>query len=314
MKVFVSGGCGQVGSHVAELHLARGDEVLAIDNFDTGRRIHLPEVHEMLSVVEGSIADKVLIDGLMGDFKPDVIVHTAASYKDPENWYQDMLTNGVGGVNLIKAAKANKVGRFIYFQTALTYGLKPGVGPIPLDHPKNPGSSSYAISKTTTEDFLELSGIDYVTFRLANVVGPRNVSGPLPLFYQRLKSGKQCFVTQARRDFVFVRDLAATVIKAADGKGRGPYHFSSGADIPIIELYDAIVRALKLNAYPEPERRPLAPGDAASILLDPAKTFADFGDVPFTPLDEIVSAAVAYYDTYGVEGGYTHLKHTEPAN
>lgn len=311
MNVFVTGGCGQIGSHVAEIHLARGDKVVAIDNFDTGRRIHLPEKHDKLTFVEGTIADKPLIDQLIGDLKPDVIVHTAASYKDPDNWFQDMLTNGVGGVNLIKAAKANAVGRFIYFQTALTYGVKPLKNPIPLDHPKNPANSSYAISKTTTEDFLEISGLDFVTFRLANVVGPRNVSGPLPLFYQRLKSGRQCFVTDARRDFVFVRDLAATVVKAVDGSGHGPYHFSSGSDIPIIDLYDAIVKALKLNDYPEPERRPLGPDDAASILLDPAKTFADFGTISFTPLDDVVAAAVSYYDTYGVHGGYTHLKHEE---
>ena len=106
MKVFITGGAGQIGSHVAELHLARRDQVLAIDNFDTGRRIHLPEEHDGLTFVEGTISDKALVDSLVGDFKPDVIVHTAASYKDPENWYADMLTNGAGGVNLIKAAKA----------------------------------------------------------------------------------------------------------------------------------------------------------------------------------------------------------------
>jgi UDP-glucose 4-epimerase len=311
MKVFISGGAGQIGSHVAELHLARGDQVLAIDNFDTGRRIHLPEDAKGLTFVEGTISDQALIDQLVGDFKPDVIVHTAASYKDPENWYSDMLTNGVGGVNLIKAAKANDVGRFVYFQTALTYGLKPLQNPIPLDHPKNPANSSYAISKTTTEDYLEISGLDYVTFRLANVIGPRNVSGPLPIFYERLKAAKPCFVTEARRDFVFVKDLARTVVKAADGTGHGPYHFSSGSDVAIIELYDAIVEALKLNDYPEPERRPLGPDDAASILLDPSKTVADFGEIEFTPLKETVAAAVAYYDTYGVHGGYTHLKHSE---
>ena len=48
---------------------------------------------------------------------------------------------------------------------------------------------SYAISKTAAEDYLEISGLDYVTFRLANVVGPRNVSGPLPIFFQRLMDG-----------------------------------------------------------------------------------------------------------------------------
>ena len=73
----------------------------------------------------------------------------------------------------------------------------------------------------------------------------------------------------------------------------------------------AIVEALKLNDYPEPERRPLGPDDAASILLDPSKTIADFGEIEFAPLKETVAAAVAYYETYGVQGGYTHLKHSE---
>ena len=311
MQAFITGGCGQVGSHVAEMLLARGDHVIALDNLETGRRIHLPEHHDRLTYVEGSIADKALVEQLVGDHKPDVIVHTAASYKNPDDWHSDMLTNGVGGVNLIQAAKAHKVSRFVYFQTALTYGLKPLENPITLAHPKYPGNSSYSISKTTTEDFLELSGIDYVTFRLANVVGPRNVSGPLPIFYERLKQGKRCFVTPARRDFVFVKDLARTVVTAADGKGRGPYHFSSGSDVAIIELYDAVVAALKLNTYPEPERRPLGADDAPSILLDPSKTFADFGQITFTPLKETVEAAVAYYDTFGVTGGYTHLKHED---
>jgi len=294
---------------MAELHLARGDDVMVVDNFETGRRIHLPDVHEQLTVAEGSIADRELIDRLVGRFKPDVLIHTAASYKDPDNWYGDMLTNGVGGVNLIRAAEANKVGRFIYFQTALTYGTNPREHPITLAHPKDPGNSSYAISKTVTEDYLALSRLDYVTFRLANVIGPRNVSGPLPIFFDRLKQGKRCFVTAARRDFVFVKDLARTVLKAADGVGRGIYHFSSGSDVAIVELYDAVVKALKLNAYPEPERRPLARNEAPSILLDPSRTFADFGRMEFTPLEQTVREAVAYYEAYGVQGGYTHLQH-----
>ena len=96
MKVLISGACGQVGSHVAEMLLARGDEVLGIDNFATGRREHLPE-QPRLKVVTGSIADRELVDRLFAEFKPDVVVHTAASYKDPEDWYNDTLTNCVGG-------------------------------------------------------------------------------------------------------------------------------------------------------------------------------------------------------------------------
>ena len=148
-----------------------------------------------------------------------------------------------------------------------------------------------------------------MTFRLANVVGPRNVSGPLPIFFQRLSEGKRCFVTKARRDFVFVKDLARTVLKAADGTGHGAYHFSSGKDVAIQDLYDAVVAAMELREYPAPEVRELGPDDAPSILLDPSRTLKDFGRVEFTSLGDTVAAAVEYYRQFGVHGGYTHLKH-----
>ena len=310
MKLLISGVYGQVGSHVAEMLLERGDEVLGIDNLATGRREHLVD-NPRLKVVIGSIADRELVDRLFEEFKPDVVVHTAASYKDPEDWYNDTLTNCVGGANLIQATKREKVGRFIYFQTALCYGVKPMQQPIRLDHPKFPANSSYAISKTAAEDYLEISGVDYVTFRLANVVGPRNVSGPLPIFFQRLSEKKRCFVTKARRDFVFVKDLARTVLRAADGTGHGAYHFSSGKDVAIQDLYDAVVAAMELREYPVPEVRELGPDDAPSILLDPSRTFQDFGKVEFTGLGDTVAAAVEYYRQFGVQGGYTHLKHGE---
>jgi hypothetical protein len=67
---------------------------------------------------------------------------------------------------------------------------------------------------------------------------------------------------------------------------------------------------MQLNEYPEPEIRPLGSDEAPTILLDPSHTFADFGEVSFTPLDEIVGRTVAYYREYGVEGGYTHLRST----
>lgn len=307
MKVLVSGGCGQVGSHVAELLLERGDQVLAIDNLATGRREHLKD-HKNLTVVIDTIADKGLVDRLVSEFKPDVIVHTAASYKDPNDWYNDTLTNCVGGSNLIHAAKEFGVKRFIYFQTALCYGVKPLQQPIRLDHPKFPANSSYAITKTANEDFLEISGLDFVTFRLANVVGPRNVSGPLPIFFQRLKDGKKCFVTKARRDFVYVMDLARNVVKACDGVGKGTYHFSSGTDVAIKELYDAVVEAMGIQPYPEPEIKDLGPDDAPSILLDPSRTFSDFGKIEFTPLKQTVKAAIDYFKEHGTLGEYTHLK------
>jgi UDP-glucose 4-epimerase len=307
MKVFVTGGLGQIGSHVVEMLLERGDQVMVIDNLATGRREHLAD-HPNLKVVIDTIADKGLVERLIGDFKPDAIVHTAASYKDPDDWHNDTLTNCVGGSNVIMAAKKFGVGRFVYFQTSLCYGLRPQQQPIRLDHPKFPASSSYAISKTANEDYLEISGLDFVTFRLANVIGPRNVAGPLPIFYQRLKDGKQCFVTKSRRDFVFVKDLARVVLRACDGTGHGTYHFSSGTDVAIQELYDAVVEAMDLPVKPKADVRELGPDDVFSILLDPARTFADFGQIEFTPLKQTVAEAVRYYRQHGTLGEYTHLR------
>ena len=112
MKVLITGGCGQIGSHVAELLLERGDSVVVIDNLATGRREHLKE-HPNLKVIIDTIADKQLVDETVKEFQPDVIVHTAASYKDPDDWYNDTLTNCVGGSNMVHAAKEFGVKRFI---------------------------------------------------------------------------------------------------------------------------------------------------------------------------------------------------------
>lgn len=307
MKVFVTGGLGQIGSHVVEILLKRGDEVVVVDNLATGRIEHLAK-HPKLKVVIDTIANKPLMEQLIGDFRPDALVHAACSYKDPDDWYNDTLTNCVGGALMVDLAKKCGVERFIYYQTALCYGLKPQEQPITLNHPRNPAGSSYAISKTANEHYIELSGIDYVTFRLANVVGPRNVAGPLPIFYQRLKDGKKCFVTKSRRDFVFVKDLAEVTVRACDGVGHGAYHFSSGTDVAIEELYDEVVEAMGLPDKPQADIKELGPDDVFSILLDPSRTFQDFGQIEFTPLQTTVTEGIKYYQQFGTLGEYTHLR------
>lgn len=306
MKVFVTGGLGQIGSHVVEMLLARGDEVVVVDNLATGRREHLAD-HPNLKVVIDSIANKPLMEGLFEDFKPDALVHAACSYKDPDDWYNDTLTNCVGGSLMVDLSKRHDVKRFVYYQTALCYGLKPQEQPITLNHPRNPAGSSYAISKTANEYYIELSGIDFVTFRLANVIGPRNVAGPLPIFYQRLRDGKKCFVTESRRDFVFVKDLAEVTVKACDGVGHGAYHFSSGTDVAIQALYDAVVDAMDLPDRPQADVHPLGPDDVFSILLDSSRTYQDFGNIDFTPLKTTVAEGIKYYQEHGTLGEYTHL-------
>ena len=307
MKVLVTGGAGQIGSTVIDLLLERGDAVLAVDNFATGRRDNL-RPHVNLILVEGSIADPALVDRLMAELRPDAVLHAAASYKDPDDWATDALVNTVGTAIVARACKAHRVARLVYLQTALCYGTRPLQQPIRLDHPLSPAGSSYAISKTAGEQYIELSGTDWVTFRLANVIGPRNVSGPLPIFYERLSRRARCFVTPARRDFCYAGDLAPILVRALAGEGSGTYHFSSGRDVAVRELHDAVVAALQLNDLPEPELRPLGPDEAPSILLDPTRLLAEFGDVAFTPLETVVRLSVERWSRDGVVGGFTHLR------
>ena len=104
MKVLITGGAGFIGSHLADRLVARGDEVLVIDNYATGRRDNLAS-HRLLTVVEGTIVDTRLVDKAFEEFQPDMVVHAAASYKDPDNWTEDALTNVVGTANVIQASK-----------------------------------------------------------------------------------------------------------------------------------------------------------------------------------------------------------------
>jgi UDP-glucose 4-epimerase len=311
-NVLITGGAGFIGSHLTDRLLERGDDVLVIDNFATSRRDTLSP-HDNLTLVEDTIADEDLVQRVFSEFGPEIVVHAAASYKDPDAWTEDSRTNAVGTANVVRASEAAGVSRFVYFQTALCYGLHPQEQPITLSHPLDPQDSSYAISKTAGEWYVRLSSLDWVSFRLANVYGPRNLSGPLPTFFQRLSSGKPVFVMDTRRDFVFVEDLVEAAMKAVDGGGEsGVYHISSGSDVSIKELFDATIAAMGIELEDEVEVRPRNPDDAPSILLDPSKTERDFGWVARTPLVDGVATAVDYYTVYGVEETFTHLKVDAP--
>ena len=314
MKVLITGGGGFIGSHLADRLLADGHEVLAIDTFSTGRRKNLSETEdgdrEGLTLVEGSIADREGLGKTFGDFRPDAIAHAAASYKDPDAWAEDARTNALGTANVVEAARDADVGRIVYFQTALCYGTQPLEQPITLEHPIRP-DSSYAISKTAGEQYIELSGIPFVSLRLANIYGPRNLSGPPPTFFQRLSEGKPCFVVDSRRDFIFIDDLIEVVLAGLDGTGQGHYHVSTGSDYSIKEMFDAVVEAMGVELDEEVEVRPRPEEDAPSILLDPSRTESDFGWKAKVPLKEGIAQAVEWYREHPVGETYTHLKAEE---
>lgn len=307
MRILVTGGAGFIGSHLCERLAAAGHELLAIDTFATSRRDTAAELAGRAEVVEATIADRAAVEQAFAHGRPELVVHCAASYRDPDDWEEDVRTNALGTANVVRASLEAGVRRLVYFQTALCYGNSPHEQPITLDHPLEP-ESSYAITKTAGERYISLSGLDFISLRLANVYGPRNLSGPVPTFYKRLSAGQKCFVMDTRRDFLFVEDLLAVALRAIEGEGRsGAYHVSSGSDCSILELYQAVAGAMGLD---EPaEQRERGPDDAPTILLDPSATEAEFpGWRAGTPLAEGVRRTIDWYSEHGVEETYTHLR------
>lgn len=237
-------------------------------------------------------------------FHPDVVVHAAASYKDPTAYEEDARVNVMGACAVLKAFP--RVERIIYFQTSLCYGLTVPRVPLPENWPLEP-HGSYAVTKTCAEQLLLQNGRT-LSFRLANMYGPRNLSGPLPAFAKRIAAGEECvIVADSRRDFIYIRDAVDLFVRAIDGEGSpGIYHVSTGRDFPIQTIFE--LAAIAYGEVAPPYRRvPRAEDDAPTILLDPTHTKRTFAWEPETRLDEGVALACQWYQANGVAHAHTHL-------
>lgn len=311
MRVLITGGAGFIGSNLADCLLKRGDEVFIIDDLSTGRK---GNVNENAVFCEGSIENGALVEDFFQKARPHVVVHAAASYKDQSAWQKDISVNVLGTANVTKSSIEHNVKRMIYFQTSLCYGHHPIEQPITLDHPIQP-DNSYSISKTAAEQYIEMSGLDFISMRLANVYGPRNLSGPVPTFFHRLDNKQECFISDARRDFIFIDDLVEIVTMAIDGKGeKGHYHIGTGYDDSIETIFNHVANSMDLD-FGQTEKPSQMFGrfwdDVKTILIDPSKTLEVFGKIPDTPLEVGIPAAIDWYYKNGVVETYTHLSADE---
>jgi UDP-glucose 4-epimerase len=307
MRILITGGAGCLGSNLTERYLDASHDVLVIDNFATGHRQSLPDGHGRLTLVTGSIVDQELLDKAFADFKPTHVIHSAASYKNPNDWVEDARTNVEGTIRLVKAAEAAKVTRFVNFHTALGYG-RPDRLPIPVDAPARP-FTSYGISKQAGESYLTMSRLSYVSLRLANVTGPRLAIGPIPTFYTRLKAGKPCFCSKTVRDFIDMDDFFTVMdIVMRELAPVGAFNVSTGTGHSIREIFDIVVDHLKIELQePVPEIEPAA-DDTAAVVLDPAHTIATFGWRPRYNFEQTIRRMLAWYDRHGVTAIYSHLR------
>jgi len=305
MRILITGGAGCLGSNLIEHWFPQGHEILVIDNFATGKREVVPAVPG-LEVIEGTIADAGLVERAFVNFKPEVVIHAAASYKEPDNWVEDTTTNVLGSINVAKSSKTHNVSRLVNFQTALCYG-RPNVLPIPNTHPTAP-FTSYGISKTAGEQFMMLSGVPTISLRIANVTGPRLAIGPIPTFYKRLKAGQDCFCSDTLRDFIDMSDFLSFMdLAIKENAPTGLFNVSTGAAHSIKEIFDIVSRYLSLPLTDVPITA-CGDDDVPVVSLDPAETFNVFGWYAKVSFEETIRRQLDWYEKYGITDVFSHLK------
>ncbi|HEV8601912.1 MAG TPA: NAD-dependent epimerase/dehydratase family protein [Gaiellaceae bacterium] len=289
MRSLVTGGAGFIGSHVAEGLLARGDEVVVLDDLSNGKRENLPEGARF---VEGDICDSQ--NGLFAEFRPEVCFHLAAqvdvrvSVARPEH---DGRVNILGTVQLLEAALEHET-QIVFSSTGgAIYGECEG--PATEDAPRRP-LAPYGVSKLAGEEYLaaynRLHGTRHVSLRFGNVYGPRQdphgEAGVVAIFFNRLASGETPRIFgdgRQTRDYVFVGDVVRATL-AAEQRDGGVYNVGTGRETSVLELFELCRRVAGKDV--EPAFAPPRPGELERSVLDPGRAVDELGWRPERNLEE----------------------------
>jgi UDP-glucose 4-epimerase len=289
VAVLVTGGAGFIGSHVAEALVARGEEVVVLDDLSSGKRENLPEGVEL---VEGDVREPQ--DELFAGVKPTVCYHLAAqidvrvSVARPEH---DAQINVLGTVSLLQASLEHET-QIVFSSTGgAIYGECER--PAPEDAPRLP-ISPYGTSKLAAEEYLatynRLYETRHVALRFGNVYGPRQdphgEAGVVAIFFNRLLAGEAPKVFgdgTATRDYVYVGDVVRATLAAAENEG-GVYNVGTGRETSVVELLELCQRVASTEL--EAQFVPPRPGELQRSVLDPSRAVDELGWRPEHSLED----------------------------
>lgn len=251
MKILITGGCGFIGSHIADACVAENYEVFVIDNLSVGKIENLaPEV-----IFKNMDIRSPDIERVMREIRPDIVSHHASNvslrkaFKEPIN---DAKINIAGTLNILQACVKAEVRRIIFGSSAAVYGLQESF-PISEHHMTLP-ISYYGVSKLSCEYYLyafkKTGKINYISLRYSNVYGPRqNIfceSGVVATFFNELikkKSNSKIFINgdgNQLKDLVYVDDVVYANMLAIK-HGGGIINIGSTLEISVNDLLDKII-------------------------------------------------------------------------
>jgi UDP-glucose 4-epimerase len=292
MKCLVTGGAGFIGSNLVDALLARGDGVTVVDDLSTGRRQNLDAALAAgAELVELDIRDAAALAELTAVFKPETVFHLAAqidvrkSIADPAF---DAAINVGGTANVLEASHAAGVGRVVFVSTGgAIYGEGDGqMLPLTEKAPIAP-MSAYGQSKYAAEGYLalyeRLYGLSGVALRLGNVYGPRQdplgEAGVIAIFCGKLRAGERPLIfgdgTQTR-DYIYVGDVVAAALAAADGEVSGAINIGTGIETDVLELAETLGRLGEAESF-RPEFAPARTGEVQRIAIDTSRAQRELG-------------------------------------
>jgi len=292
-KCLVLGGCGFIGSHIADGLLESGYKVRIFDkvNVDTQNIDHLIDGIEFL---EGDFTNEV--DVAQAVKGVDYIFHfvgTTLPKTSTDNPVYDIESNVVSTLKLLDQASKDKIKKVIFASSGGTiYGV-PQSTPILEDHSTNP-TCSYGISKLMIEKYLELyhmtRGLDYVCFRISNPYGdrqnPQSIQGAVAVFLGSVKDGKPITIWgtgDITRDYIYIKDIVPILIKALQIKVRWRiFNLGSGKGTTLNELVEIIKEVTQRDIeVTYSEGRPI---DVQVNVLDISRVRKEFGFTPKTSI------------------------------
>jgi UDP-glucose 4-epimerase len=274
----VTGGAGFIGSHLVDALAARGDEVLVIDDFSSGKRENLASALESgIEVIELDVADGAALSAAIEGFRPESIFHLAAqidvrvSMANPDF---DVRLNVLGTVNALEAASRTAASRFVFTSTGgAIYGEgaeRPDELPFAETAACEP-FSVYGQSKLAAEGFVDLyartRGLSGVTLRLGNVYGPRQdpatEAGVVAIFCKLARDGRRPTVFgdgEQTRDYIHVADVVAALLAAEASPDSGPLNVGTGVETTVLELVELVGRSFGRDDF-EPQFAPAREGE-----------------------------------------------------
>lgn len=279
MRVLVTGGAGFFGSHIVDALVARGDDVVALDDLSTGDRANLDPA---VPLVVADISDRGRMRDRLAGERFDAVVHAAAKTKVVESIEQPALYHRVivnGTSNVLDIAQQSGATAFVNVSTGgALYGETPrcATEEQPIEAP-----SPYGRYKAEAERLVASTpGLRTVTFRCANIYGPRQRTdlegGVIAIFIGRWKRGEPLTIYgdgSAERDYLYVADGVAAILAALDHEVRGSYNVGTG----IATSVNALVTELTTLLGPPKgiERAPERPGEIQRSCLDSSKAARD---------------------------------------